>query len=31
MEKKILDVTCGARTIWFNKNHKCSTMDSENV
>lgn len=20
MEKKILDVTCGARTIWFNKN-----------
>ncbi len=21
MEKKILDVTCGARTIWFNKNH----------
>lgn len=21
MEKKILDVTCGARTIWFEKNH----------
>ena len=21
MEKKILDVTCGSRTIWFNKNH----------
>lgn len=21
MEKKILDVTCGDRTIWFNKNH----------
>ena len=21
MEKKILDVTCGAKTIWFNKNH----------
>ena len=21
MEKKILDVTCGARSIWFNKNH----------
>lgn len=21
MDKKILDVTCGARTIWFNKNH----------
>lgn len=21
MEKKILDVTCGARTIWFNKDH----------
>ena len=20
-EKKILDVTCGSRTIWFNKNH----------
>ena len=20
-EKKILDVTCGARSIWFNKNH----------
>ena len=21
IEKKILDMTCGARTIWFNKNH----------
>lgn len=21
LEKKILDVTCGSRTIWFNKNH----------
>lgn len=21
MTKKILDVTCGSRTIWFNKNH----------
>lgn len=21
MEKKILDATCGARTMWFNKNH----------
>jgi ubiquinone/menaquinone biosynthesis C-methylase UbiE len=21
MEKKILDVTCGSRTIWFDKNH----------
>lgn len=21
MDKKILDVTCGVRTIWFNKNH----------
>ena len=20
-EKKILDVTCGSKTIWFNKNH----------
>lgn len=20
-EKKILDMTCGSRTIWFNKNH----------
>lgn len=21
LDKKILDVTCGSRTIWFNKNH----------
>lgn len=21
MNKKILDVTCGSRTIWFNKKH----------
>ena len=21
MTKKILDATCGSRTIWFNKNH----------
>ena len=21
MEKKIIDVTCGARSIWFNKHH----------
>lgn len=21
MEKKILDVTCGSRSIWFDKNH----------
>lgn len=21
MEKKILDMTCGAKTMWFNKNH----------
>lgn len=21
MDKKILDVTCGSRTIWFNKQH----------
>lgn len=21
MEKKILDMTCGSRSIWFNKNH----------
>lgn len=21
MDKKILDVTCGARTIWFDKHH----------
>lgn len=21
MAKKILDVTCGSRTIWFNKNY----------
>ena len=21
MDKKILDVTCGCRSIWFDKNH----------
>lgn len=21
MDKKILDVTCGSRSIWFDKNH----------
>lgn len=33
MEKKILDVTCGSRTIWFNKQHPaavyCDIRDEE--
>lgn len=33
MEKKILDVTCGSRTIWFNKAHPaavyCDKRDEE--
>lgn len=33
MNKKILDVTCGSRTIWFDKNHPaaiyCDTRDEE--
>lgn len=33
MEKKILDVTCGSRTIWFNKQHPatvyCDKRDEE--
>nr|DAH85082.1 MAG TPA: putative AdoMet-dependent methyltransferase [Caudoviricetes sp.] len=33
MTKKILDVTCGSRTIWFNKNHPaaiyCDVRDEE--
>lgn len=33
MEKKILDVTCGIRSIWFNKNHPnalyCDKRDEE--
>lgn len=33
MEKKILDVTCGSRSIWFNKNHPnalyCDKRDEE--
>lgn len=33
MEKKILDVTCGSRTIWFDKNHPaaiyCDKRDEE--
>lgn len=33
MEKKILDATCGARTIWFNKQHPaavyCDMRDEE--
>ena len=33
MEKKILDVTCGSRTIWFNKQHPatiyCDIRDAE--
>ena len=34
MGKKILDVTCGSRTIWFNKTHPaaiyCDIRDEEN-
>lgn len=33
MTKKILDATCGSRTIWFNKNHPaaiyCDVRDEE--
>lgn len=33
MDKKILDVTCGSRTIWFDKNHPaaiyCDIRDEE--
>lgn len=33
MTKKILDVTCGSRTMWFNKNHPaaiyCDVRDEE--
>ena len=33
MEKKILDVTCGSRTIWFDKQHPaavyCDVRDEE--
>lgn len=33
MEKRILDVTCGSRTIWFNKQHPaavyCDVRDEE--
>lgn len=33
MTKKILDVTCGSRTIWFNKKHPaaiyCDARDEE--
>ena len=33
MDKKILDVTCGSRTIWFDKNHPaaiyCDKRDEE--
>lgn len=33
MTKKILDVTCGSRAIWFNKNHPaaiyCDVRDEE--
>lgn len=35
MEKKILDVTCGSRTIWFDKNYPaaiyCDKRNEENV
>lgn len=33
MEKRILDVTCGSRTIWFDKQHPaaiyCDVRDEE--
>lgn len=33
MDKKILDVTCGSRTIWFDKQHPaavyCDRRDEE--
>ena len=29
--KKILDVTCGSRTIWFNKNHPALYCDKRSV
>lgn len=31
MIKKILDVTCGSRTIWFNKNHPAAFPIAELV
>lgn len=31
MEKKILDVTCGARTIWFNKHHPAAVYCDKRV
>lgn len=30
-EKKILDVTCGSRTIWFNKNHPAAIYADKRV
>lgn len=31
MEKKILDCTCGSRTIWFNKNHPAAVYTDRRV
>lgn len=31
MQKKILDVTCGSRTIWFNKNHPPQFMQTNEL
>ena len=31
MEKKILDVTCGARTMWFDKNHPAAVYCDKRI
>lgn len=31
MDKKILDVTCGSRTIWFDKNHPAAIYADKRV
>ena len=31
MDKKILDCTCGSRTIWFNKNHPAAVYTDRRV
>lgn len=31
MEKKILDATCGARTMWFNKNHPAAVYCDKRI
>lgn len=30
-QKKILDVTCGSRSIWFNKNHPMAVYCDKRV